>query len=125
MSDQEINQNNIMEQIFKKFDTDGSGALDLGELVDLFRQNKIFLDEDTVKLMFNGDCFSLEKFKSMIDNDVELSQFRSILLKHRDNILMRNEQQNKINIDEMSQNSFKIENIILDNNTNTVCSTKN
>ena len=73
MSDQEIKQNEIMEQIFKKFDTDGSGSLDLGELVDLFRQNKIYLDNEVVKKMFNGESFSLEKFKSMIDNDVELS----------------------------------------------------
>ena len=71
--DQEIKQNDIMEQIFKKFDTDGSGALDLDELVDLFRQNKIYLDNEIVKNMFNGECFDLEKFKSMIDNDVELS----------------------------------------------------
>ena len=28
-----------MEAIFKKFDADGSGALDIGELVELFQQN--------------------------------------------------------------------------------------
>ena len=38
-----------MEQIFKKFDSDGSGALDLGELVDLFKQNKIHLDKEVVR----------------------------------------------------------------------------
>ena len=36
MSSQEINQNHIIEAIFKKFDSDGSGALDTGELIDLF-----------------------------------------------------------------------------------------
>ena len=36
MSNQEIMQNDIIERIFKKFDSDGSGALDTGELIDLF-----------------------------------------------------------------------------------------
>jgi Ca2+-binding EF-hand superfamily protein len=48
MSEQEIRQNEIIEAIFKKFDSDGSGALDLGELIDLFAQNKIILSRDTV-----------------------------------------------------------------------------
>lgn len=68
-----------MEQIFKKFDSDGSGALDLGELVDLFKQNKIHLDKEVVRQMFSGDEFTLEKFKLMINNDRDLSNFRRIL----------------------------------------------
>lgn len=91
MSEQERKQNDIMEQIFTKFDSDGSGALDLGELVDLFRQNKIHLDREVVKKMFSGEEFTLEKFKSMIDNDIDLSQFRQILLSQKDQILMRSE----------------------------------
>ena len=31
MSEQEIKQNEIIEAIFKKFDSDGSGALDIEE----------------------------------------------------------------------------------------------
>ena len=49
MSQQEIKQNEMMEEIFKKFDSDGSGSLDIGELVDLFRQNKIHLDKEVVQ----------------------------------------------------------------------------
>ena len=80
-----------MEQIFTKFDSDGSGALDLGELVDLFRQNKIHLDRDIVKQMFSGEEFTLDKFKSMIDNEEDLSQFRQILLSQKDQILLRSD----------------------------------
>jgi Ca2+-binding EF-hand superfamily protein len=36
MSEQEIKQNEIIEAIFKKFDVDGSGGLDTGELQELF-----------------------------------------------------------------------------------------
>lgn len=43
MSEQEINQDNIIETIFKKFDTDNSGGLDLEEMVDLFKDNQIYL----------------------------------------------------------------------------------
>lgn len=52
MSDQEIRQNGIIEAIFTKFDSDGSGSLDTNEIVDLFRQNKVRLDKETIKAMF-------------------------------------------------------------------------
>ena len=58
-SDQEIKQNEIIEAIFKKFDSDGSGALDNDELQDLFAQNNINLDKETVQAMFNGEEFTL------------------------------------------------------------------
>lgn len=91
MSNQEKNQNDIMEQIFTKFDTDGSGALDTGELVDLFKQNKINLDRNIVELMFSGEQFTLDKFKSMIDNDRDLSQFRAIVKSQKDKILLKDD----------------------------------
>ena len=52
MSEQEIRQNEIIETIFTKFDTDGSGSLDLTELVGLFKQNMVNLDKEVVKAMF-------------------------------------------------------------------------
>ena len=52
MSEQERKQDELIAMIFAKFDSDGSGALDLKELVDLFKQNKVKLDKPTVKLMF-------------------------------------------------------------------------
>ena len=45
MSDQERKQDEIIAMIFAKFDCDGSGNLDLNELVDLFRQNQVNLDK--------------------------------------------------------------------------------
>ena len=48
MSDQQIKQDEIIEAIFTKFDSDGSGSLDIGECVDLFRQNHIRLEKEVV-----------------------------------------------------------------------------
>ena len=59
MREQERKQDELIAMIFAKFDSDGSGALDLKELVDLFKQNKVKLDKPTVKLMFQGDEFTL------------------------------------------------------------------
>ena len=59
MSEQEIKQDGIIEAIFNKFDSDGSGALDISELVDLFKQNKVTLDKETIKSMFRGEFFTL------------------------------------------------------------------
>ena len=37
MSEQQIKQDEIIEAIFKKFDSDGSGSLDINECIDLFK----------------------------------------------------------------------------------------
>lgn len=54
MSEDQALQNEKMERLFKKFDTDGSGALDINELVELFADNSVELDKDTLKAMFNN-----------------------------------------------------------------------
>ena len=59
--------------MFKKIDADGSGGLVSGELYDIFKDNKIFLDKDMiVKLFDSSDEFTLEKLKKIIDNEVFL-----------------------------------------------------
>jgi Ca2+-binding EF-hand superfamily protein len=39
MNEQEVAQNEKIERLFLKFDTDGSGALDSNELYELFKEN--------------------------------------------------------------------------------------
>jgi hypothetical protein len=40
--------------LFKKIDADGSGGLDSGELYDIFKDNKIFLDKDMIVKLFDS-----------------------------------------------------------------------
>jgi len=87
MSTQEIKQNEIIEQIFTKFDSDGSGSLDINELVDLFRQNKVRLDKDTVKTMFQADEFTLQKFKAIINSETDLQRFKDVFALERSRVL--------------------------------------
>lgn len=87
MSKQEIAQNEILEAIFKKFDTDGSGGLDIGELKELFEQNKIILTKETVEELFNASEFTLTKFKQMIDSEEDLNRFKAVIEREKDNIL--------------------------------------
>ena len=54
MNEQEVAQNEKIERLFLKFDTDGSGALDSGELFELFRENGVEIDAETVRDMFNN-----------------------------------------------------------------------
>ena len=68
MSDQEIKQNHVIECLFKNFDADGSGSLDIQEIIDLFKENQIRLDKETIKAMFQGEEFTLEKFKDINNN---------------------------------------------------------
>ena len=49
MSEQEVKQGEVIEAIFKNFDSDGSGSLDMNELVELFLSNGVTLDKETVR----------------------------------------------------------------------------
>lgn len=79
MSTREIKQNGIIEALFKNFDADGSGSLDVHELVDLFKENKIRLDKDTIRQMFQGDEFTLTKFKAINNSPEGLQMFKDCL----------------------------------------------
>ncbi|CDW84530.1 UNKNOWN [Stylonychia lemnae] len=48
-----------------KFDADGSGALDIDELSELFLENDIGIDKETLKAMFNNQNFTLRNFKNI------------------------------------------------------------
>ena len=47
-------QNEKIERLFFKFDTDGSGALDADELYVLFKDNGVEIDAETIGDMFNN-----------------------------------------------------------------------
>jgi Ca2+-binding EF-hand superfamily protein len=72
MSEQEMKQAEIIEAIFIKFDTDGSGSLDINECVDLFKQNSVDLSPEIIKNLLGGDEFTLQKFKAIISSDADL-----------------------------------------------------
>lgn len=63
----EIQQNLRILNLFETFDSDGSGALDSDELVDLYQQNGIIIGtEEIAKLYGNPDVkFTLDEFKTV------------------------------------------------------------
>ena len=63
MNDEELTQNKIMEDIFMKFDEDGSGSISLQEISAIFKENKLLMDKEAIREMFQGTEFDLEKFK--------------------------------------------------------------
>ena len=79
-----------MEGIFQKIDSDGSGSLDIDELVSLFHDNKVHLDREVIREIFQGNEFTLEKFRQMIYDEIELNKFHSIIHNQKDKIIMRN-----------------------------------
>lgn len=78
----------MIEAIFKKFDTDGSGGLDIGELVELFQQNDVMLDKETILQMFQAKEFTLDKFKAIIDTPEDLNRIKKILKEKKSDIIM-------------------------------------
>ena len=83
-------QNEKIERLFLKFDTDGSGALDSGELFELFRENGVEIDAETVKDMFNNQAFTLRNFKDINNSPSSLLRFRSIMRAIRNLVKERN-----------------------------------
>ena len=73
MTEAEVKQNEKMNKLFERFDTDGSGALDMNEIFELFRQNEVELDMDTIKFMFNNQQFTLQNFKNINNSPRSLS----------------------------------------------------
>lgn len=61
-----------MDKLFKKFDSDDSGALDVNELVELFADNSVEVDKETIKTMFDNQKFTLKNFKSINESEVSL-----------------------------------------------------
>lgn len=83
-------QNEKIERLFYKFDTDGSGALDADELYVLFKDNGVEIDAETIGDMFNNQAFTLRNFKNINNNPQSLLRFRDIMRKIRNSVKERN-----------------------------------
>lgn len=68
MNLQEVLQNEKIERLFVKFDTDGSGALDPDEMYVLFKQNNCEIPTEVLQEMFNHQAFTLRAFKDINDS---------------------------------------------------------
>ena len=58
-------QNERMERLFKKFDSDGSGCLDTNELHGLFQENHVDIEKEKLRVMFDNQKFTLRSFKNI------------------------------------------------------------
>lgn len=90
MNEQEVAQNEKIERLFLKFDTDGSGALDSNELYELFRENGVEIDAEVIRDMFNNQAFTLRNFKDINNSPHSLLRFRSIMRSIRNMVKERN-----------------------------------
>lgn len=90
MNEQEVQQNEKIERLFLKFDTDGSGALDSNELYELFRENNVEIDPEIIKEMFNNQAFTMRNFKDINNSPNSLLRFRNIMRNIRNAVKERN-----------------------------------
>lgn len=69
--------------MFEKFDTDGSGALDAQELMELYNENSIMVTEDEIHKLYgsNNINFTLQSFEQMNNDKRKLKNFRTVLKK--------------------------------------------
>lgn len=62
-SEEQRKQNEYMKMLFDQFDADGSGALDIEELTDLYRSNQVPITVDQIERLFGKDAlFTLDEF---------------------------------------------------------------
>lgn len=75
-TEEEQNTLKQIEKLFHAFDADGSGGLDAGELVELYNQNNIPVEEDNISAMFGDDInFTLEHFINITKNKKDLHRY--------------------------------------------------
>ena len=55
----------------------------------LFHDNKIHIDREVIKDIFEGNEFTLGKFRQMIYDEVELNKFHKIIHSQKDKIMLR------------------------------------
>ena len=90
----EQRQKKQIEALFHKFDTDGSGGLDCGELVELYNQNNVPVDEGTITALFGEDInFTLERFINITQNKAELKRYFNAFKKLKAFMLLKAEGQ--------------------------------
>ncbi|CDW72748.1 ef hand family protein [Stylonychia lemnae] len=81
----EVKRNKDIQQIFKRFDEDQSGLLELDEINQLFLTNGIKLGKNNTKEFFklldadNSGSLSVQEFKEFLFNDKCKDQFRNIM----------------------------------------------
>jgi hypothetical protein len=90
MNEQEVAQNEKIERLFFKFDTDGSGALDGNELFELFKENGVEIDAEVINEMFNNQAFTLRNFKDINNSPNALLRFRAIMRQIRNSVKAKN-----------------------------------
>lgn len=61
-----------MEELFNKYDDDGSGTIEVRELMQMFKENGIQIKEEQMKLIFStvdadkNGALNLREFKSFV-----------------------------------------------------------
>ena len=75
----EIQQNLRLINLFKQFDTDGSGGLSANELAELFNDNGVMVDREQIGKLYGNKkvIFTLKSFEEMNKDKKALKRFKS------------------------------------------------
>lgn len=86
---EELNKHCEINDLFRGFDADGSGTIDPSELVNMFKDNGIFLSKEQIEAIFslidaNGDRnLNLSEFKRSVFSDKVNTSFAGIMREFR------------------------------------------
>jgi Ca2+-binding EF-hand superfamily protein len=88
-STDEIQQKLATINLFEKFDTDGSGALDVQELTVLYNDNGINVTEGEIKRLYDDEnvMFTLPAFEDMSKDINRLRIYRNALKKLKNRLV--------------------------------------
>ncbi len=79
-----------MEVVFKKFDADGSGSIELNELYLMFLQFGVRVKKSELRQLFNivdtdhSGALSVKEFKEFSSNPMANKVFRKIITRERE-----------------------------------------
>lgn len=78
-SSSEMGQKLRTVNLFEKFDVDGNGSLDSGELTELYNKNNIMITQDEICKLFGETNlkFTLQMFEKMNEDKDKLRNYRN------------------------------------------------
>ncbi|EAR97473.2 EF-hand protein (macronuclear) [Tetrahymena thermophila SB210] len=97
----ELHKHYEINELFRGFDADHSEGIDIQELINMFKDNKINLDRQDVDSIFkiidfNGDhTLNLSEFKQSVFSDEINSQFAKVMRELREKIDKKEESERK------------------------------
>eukprot|EP00357_Protocruzia_adherens_P017196 CAMPEP_0115035460 /NCGR_PEP_ID=MMETSP0216-20121206/41460_1 /TAXON_ID=223996 /ORGANISM="Protocruzia adherens, Strain Boccale" /LENGTH=746 /DNA_ID=CAMNT_0002414941 /DNA_START=37 /DNA_END=2277 /DNA_ORIENTATION=+ len=108
MLPQELKKAHDVQKVFKELDEDGSNSLEITEIFNMFKANKIEIPIEKLRVLFktvsNGESLNLEEFKAFVNDEEANRMFRQLMKEYKFKVDMMEREEDKPEFIPMSFN---------------------